>query len=133
MQIPGFAIEAQAVPIEDAVSRVAVLLDFDDKVSFADGVEASARNKDAVALPGGEHVEAFFNFAAPEFFLEGRARRSGRQTGIDAAARGALQEIPHLGLRFPLELRRDRGGWVNLDRKAVARIEQFAKQGEAGP
>ena len=38
-----------AVPIENAIGRVAVLLDLDDHIARADGVHAAAREKHPVA------------------------------------------------------------------------------------
>ena len=130
MEFACFPVEAGTVPIEDAVGGVAVLLDFHDEVALADGVEASARNEDAVTFVRGQHVEAVFHRAAGEFFFEGCARGARGQSGVDAAARIAGQKIPDLGFGFASELWGDVGRRVHLHGKAIAGIEEFAKQRE---
>ena len=127
----GLAVEAGAVPIEDAVGGVAVLLDFHDEVAFADGVEASAGDEDAVTLAGGKDVEAFFDGAIAEFFLERCAGGAGGESGVDAAAGIAGEEIPHFGLGLAAELRGEIGGRVDLHGEAVAGVKEFAEQREA--
>ena len=52
VKLAGFSVEANPVPVEGTVGGVAVLLDFDNEVALADGVEASAGNKNTVAFPG---------------------------------------------------------------------------------
>ena len=124
------AVEAGAVPVEDAVGGVAVLLDFDDEVAFADGVKASAGDEDAVAIVRGEDVKTFFNRAAGEIFRERFAVCARGESGVDAAPWVAGEEIPDFGFGFAAELRGDGGGRMDLDGEAVAGVEEFAEQGK---
>ena len=128
VEFAWLAVEAGAVPVEDAVGGVAVLLDFDDEVALADGVEASAGDEDAVAVVGGKDVEALLDFAVAELLFERFAGRAGGESGVDAAAGVAGEEIPDFGFGFTAELRGEVGGRVHLDGKSVAGVEEFAEE-----
>ena len=49
MQGAGLAVFIDSAPIADAVSCVAVLLDFENQIARADGVDCTRLNKIAVA------------------------------------------------------------------------------------
>ena len=49
MQRARFSIRSLSIPIEDAIGRVAVLLNFDNEIAAADRVDAAARQKHGVA------------------------------------------------------------------------------------
>ena len=47
---PRLAVLAQAVPIKDAVGRVAILLNLQDDIAGTDRVESAARDKNITVL-----------------------------------------------------------------------------------
>ena len=61
VQFARHPVQSGTVPIEDPVGRVAVLLNLDDHIAFADGMQPPAGNKNAVAPFDRDDVESFFN------------------------------------------------------------------------
>lgn len=57
MEVARFAIEAEAIPVEDAIGGVAVLLNFVDEEAGADGVKASGGDEKAIASARMEDVD----------------------------------------------------------------------------
>jgi ammonia channel protein AmtB len=56
VQVTWFSVESEAVPVEDAVGGVRVLLDFVDEETRADGVEAAGGDEDGFARVGENRV-----------------------------------------------------------------------------
>ena len=90
VQVTGPAIKADAVPVEDPIGGVGVLLDLDDHVSPADGVDPTARDEDGVTFFHGHFVDLLGDVAIAQGLLEGVAGHSafsGRRRGRYRAGR----------------------------------------------
>ncbi len=98
VELTGLAIEAGAVPIEDAVGGVAVLLHLDDDVAFTNGVEASAGDEDAVAALDVDGVEGLLHAAVAEEDFKLVTGDAFLEAGVDVGAGQGIGEVPHLGL-----------------------------------
>ena len=57
VEVARFAIEAESVPVEDAIGGVAVLLDLVNEEAGTDGVEASGGDEEAIAGARMEDVD----------------------------------------------------------------------------
>ena len=132
MELAGLAVEAVPVPVKDTVGRVAVLLNLDDDESLADGMEASARDEDALAGLGGGAVESLLDGAVNECFLELLPAHPIPQTRVDGSPLGCMQEVPAFGLGFASQLRGAVKWGMHLDGKALAGIKELDEQGKAG-
>ena len=73
MEFARFAIETQAVPIEDAVGRVGVLLDLVNQESGADRVEAAGGDEDRITVRGAHRMHAVGHGAVGDRGFEVRA------------------------------------------------------------
>src|SRR5687767_2841404 len=98
------AVETYAVPIEDAIGRVAVLLDFHDEASRADGVAATAGDEDGIALSHRNPVKLRLHRTLRECALEGSAVHAALEASVDSRIAGRAEEIPHLGFRLATQL-----------------------------
>src|SRR6478752_10056281 len=87
LKCPWLAICVNAIPIEEAKRRVAVLLNLDQQIAGADCMQASARDKDGVT---GVHAQAIHELESPAIAdraLELRTLNSTLQTKTNRAAR----------------------------------------------
>lgn len=125
------AIEAGAVPIEDAVGGVRVLLDFVDQESRADGVEAAGGDEDGVAGGGGEGVDEVGDGAVVDGLFEIGAGDAGFEAGVEFRAGIAIGDEPHLRFGFAAEGWGEVGGRMDLDREVVAGVEDLDQDGKA--
>ena len=132
VQVAGPAIEADAVPVEDAVGGIGVLLDLDDHVSAADSVDAPARDEDGIPFFH-RHLEDLLGHAPlPQRFLEGFARRRPcPESGVQIAVEQGIHHIPHLALALAAIALGHFQGRMDLDRKPLLRIEQLTEEREA--
>jgi len=131
VEFAGVAVESDAVPIEDAVGGVGVLLDFVDEKSGTNGVEPPGRNEDGLAflrLNGMDDVghatigEGGFEALTSDAFFEAR---------VEFRAGIGIGDEPHLGFGVASEGWGEMGGWVDLDGEVVAGIEDLDEERKA--
>jgi S-DNA-T family DNA segregation ATPase FtsK/SpoIIIE len=131
MEFARHAVEAGAVPIEDAVGGVAVLLHLDDHVALADGVETSAGNEDTVAGFDGDDMKGLFDAAFAKQGFELLARDASFEPRVDIGSRLRVGEIPHLGLGFPAQRFTHVHRRMDLHRQPFAGVKQLDQDGKA--
>ena len=100
MEVARFAIEAESIPVEDAIGGVAVLLDFVDEKAGADGVEASGGDEEAIAGARMEDVDEVGGGAIGEGCEEGLAGDTGVEASVDFGSGFGMGDEPHFGFRF---------------------------------
>lgn len=88
------------VPIEDAIRRVAVLLDFDQDIAAADPVKSAGRQKHRVAGFDRKAVNEIGDFAGIDGVLEFTARDRMTQTDEKFCARARGGHVPEFCFRF---------------------------------
>ena len=128
MQLSRFAFVIDAVPIEHAISRVAILLDFDEEIAGADCVKASSRKKHSIAGFDSNGMNVRGDGAIANCFFESSARQLVPQSGKYFGVRIRSGDVPELALRFAAKLLRDVFGRMNLQRKFFLRVEKFDQQ-----
>src|SRR5581483_5196723 len=89
---------AVAAPIEEAEGRVAGLLHLREEHAAADRVDRAGGQKDAVARPRREAVQAVGDPARRQRLAQVARLDTRQQAGEDAAARLGVQDEPRLGL-----------------------------------
>lgn len=82
VEVARLAFGVGAVPIEDTVGGVGVLLDFMDEESGTNGVEASRLDKNGIALFGGNRMNLIGHGAIGDGFLEAAACRTVFEANI---------------------------------------------------
>jgi len=132
VEISGFAVEAGAVPVKDAVGRVAVLLDLDDHQSLSDGMEPPAGEKEALSGAYGNPVEGLLDGPLGQSLLKGFAGDAALEAGVDAGSLRGMEKLPAFGLGLRGCDLRDLFGRVNLNGEAFTGIEKFEKKGKTG-
>jgi hypothetical protein len=65
MQRPRLSVQSHTIPIENPIGRIAILLDLDDHVAFADSVKPPTRDKNT--LPGCHRYLMKGRFHIPAF------------------------------------------------------------------
>lgn len=132
VELAGLAIEAGAAPIEDAIGGVAVLLDFDDEVAGADGVDAAAGDEDEIAGGDGDAMDCGVGGAGLDGGLKRGAGDAVTKAGEDAFAAIVFEDVPHLGLGLAAKGLGGVSGGMDLEGEAFACIEEFEEEGETG-
>ena len=130
VKVAGFAFGIGAVPIENAVGGVGVLLDLVDEETGADGVEAAGLDEDGLAFLRGDGVDLVGDRALGDGLFKGLSGHSFFQADVKFRPRLAVGDVPHLGLRFATEFFSNIRRWVNLDGEVVGAIENLDKEGE---
>ena len=132
VEFAGFAVEAGAVPIEDAVGGVRVLLDLVDEESCADGVEAAGGDEDGFAGFGSDGVHCVGDGTVGDGFFEVGAGDAIFEADVEFGTGVAVCDVPHFGFGFATEFVGEVDGRVDLDGEVVAGVEHFDEDGEAG-
>ena len=130
VEFARLAVEAGAVPVEDAIGGVAVLLDFDNDIARADGMEASAGDEDAVAGFHRDSVERFLDAAGPQEVFEFFPGHAFFESGVDGGTGLGIGEIPHLRLGFPAQGGSDTRRRMDLDGEPLAGVEDLDQDGK---
>ena len=131
MEFARFAVESAAIPIEDTVGGVGVLLDFVNQESGADRVEAAGGNEDRVTGLGAYRMHAVGDRAVGDGRFKIFAGHAVFETDIKFRAFVAIGDEPHFRFRLAIQRCGKRDGWVHLDRKIVAGIENFDEDRKA--
>jgi hypothetical protein len=131
VKLARFSIEADAVPIEDAVGGVAILLNLDDDISSADCVDAAAGDEDAIPGAYLDSMNGLLHGADRESLLESVPRDTGAQAGEDVAIAVTIEDVPHFGLWLSIKTGRYVGWGMNLHGEALLRVEELEEEGKA--
>lgn len=130
MEVARFAIEAESIPIEDAIGGVAVLLDFVDQEASADGVEASGGDEEAIAGARMEDVDEVGGGAIGEGCEEGLTGDAGVEASVDFGSGLGVGDEPHFGFGFAVEFGREVLWGVDLKAEVLASVEDLHEKGE---
>src|SRR5204863_914776 len=117
-----------AVPIEYAIGGVTVLLDLDQHIAGADGVETSSGEKNGLAGLDRNCVNKIGDSAVADSLLKLIARDSQAKSGQKFGPGDREGNVPKFGLRFATKFRGDFFRRMHLQRKRVVGIEQFNEQ-----
>src|SRR4051812_33023231 len=120
----------RTVPIIDAISRVAILLDLDYDVARTERVEPAARQKNRVAPLHLETVKILFDSSVLDTLRELLRCGSFFKPRIDPCLRCRVGHKPQFRFRFTAKLFRDRFRRMDLERKIFPRVEELAKNRE---
>ncbi len=132
VEIAGFALEAAAIPIEDAIGGVGILLDLVDEESGADGVEAAGGDEDRLAGSGSDGVDAIGDGPVPDGVLKHGAGDALPETDVEFRAGLTAGDVPHFRFRLAAEQCGEIGRRVDLDGEVVAGVEDLDEDGKAG-
>ena len=130
VEVARFAIEAESVPVEDAIGGVAVLLDLVDEEASADGVEATGGDKEAIAGARIEDVDEVGGGAIGEGCEEGLAGDTGVEASVDFGSGFGMGDEPHFGFGFAVELGSEVLWGVDLKAEVLAGVEDLHEKGE---
>ena len=98
MQRTGLAVGPEAVPIEQPEGGIARLLNLGHQHPAADAVDGAGRQKQAVARPGNERVQALGDRAALEVPPQLGRGGAGAEAGINPRIGLGRQDDPGFGL-----------------------------------
>jgi hypothetical protein len=130
MQGARFAVQPYAVPVENAVRRVGILLHLKNHQPGPNCMNTPARQKHRVAWLHSNAMKTFGYFARFDLSFELLACHSASQPDKQLSPRRGIRDIPHLRFRFTMEFRCF--GWrrVDLQREFLLCVENFYEQGE---
>jgi hypothetical protein len=131
VEVAGFSIEAHAIPVEDTISGIGVLLNFVDEKSGANGVETSGGDEDGLANFWTDGVDLLLDRAIEEGLFEGFARGSFIESDVKFGLGVAVGDVPHFGLGIAAKIICDCLRRVDLDGEVVASVEDLDKEGKA--
>src|SRR6516164_8204493 len=117
-----------AVPIERAVSRIAVLLDFNQQTACAYRMNTARRQKNSIALLNGDPVNVIDHSALAQSLLKSVARDWFTKSNEQLGARIRGDHVPKFALRFASQSAGNISRRMNLQRQFLLRIENFDKQ-----
>ena len=103
VQLARLPLRSDARPIEETKSRIAVLLDFDEQITPADGVETASRHEESIPGSQLDSMHERRGGAIAHRLLELAARDAGSQAGINLSVVIRRREIPHFGFGFAAE------------------------------
>ena len=127
MQFAWFTVGSDPSPVADAVGGVAVLLDLQQKIAGADGMDAAGGDEIGIAGEGIEHLKLCFDIGRVQVFQKTHFGRFGIDPGEDRGSGGCVEDIPHFGFRFGGTADHGTGGGIGMDlkRHSFFRVEQF--------
>ena len=131
MEFARFAIESEAVPIEDAVGCVGVLLDFVNQESRTDRMEAAGGDEDRITGRGAHRMHAIGNRAIGDRGFERLTGHAVFEADIKFRAGIAIGDEPHFRFRFAVQRCGKRDWRMHLDREVVARVEDLDEDRKA--
>ncbi len=103
MEFARFAVESEAVPIENAVGRVGVLLDFVNQESRADRMEAAGGDEDRITGRGAHRMHAVGDRAICDCDFERLTGHAVFESDIKFCAGIAIGDEPHFRFRFAVQ------------------------------
>jgi len=117
-----------SVPIEGPVSRIAVLLDFNQQIACAYRVNTACREKNGIALLNGDPVNIIDHRTLAKPLLKPVARDWVTKSNEQLGARIRGDHVPKLALRFASQSAGNISRRMNLQRQLLLRIENFDEQ-----
>lgn len=130
MQVANLAVGVGAVPIEDPVSSVRVLLDFMNEKTCADGMESAGFDEEGIAFFRCDGMNVIRDRAIGDSLFEAFTGCAAFQADVEFGSGLGIGDEPHFGLRFAAELLGDGSGRMNLDRERCRTIEDFDEDGK---
>ena|SRR5438552_894947 len=100
MQLSRFTVVIHSVPIENAISRVAILLDLDQEVSGTDGVKASRGKKHSSTAFHPDRLNTISYGSRIKDVLELIARHRFPETHENFGIRFRRYNVPKFGFGF---------------------------------
>src|SRR4029077_18518415 len=100
MKLSSLTLIIDSVPIENAISGVAVLLDLDQDVSAADGVKSPGRQENGVPVLRPDRVNTIGDSSRMKGVLELIARHRFSEANENFGIRFRRKNIPKFGLGF---------------------------------
>ena len=132
MEVARFAIEAESIPVEDAIGGVAVLLDLVNEEACADGVEAAGGDEEAIAGARMEGVDEVGGGAVGEGCEEGLAGDTGVEASVDFGSGFGMGDEPHFGFGFAVEFGGEVLWGMDLKAEILAGVQDLHEQRETG-
>ena len=120
-----------AVPIEDTIRGVAVLLDFDQQIAGTEGVKTSCRQKCGVTGFCSNLMDVIGHCSIAQGVFELLARDLVMKSQKQFGARIGLGNVPEFCFWFAAQSGGGSFRWVHLQRKFLVRIEKFDEQRKA--
>src|SRR6516164_1069715 len=117
-----------AIPIEGPVSRIAVLLDFNQQIACAYRMNTACREKDGIAFLNFDPVNVIDHSAIVQSLLKPVARDWFTKSNEQLGARIRGDHVPKLALRFASQSAGDISRRMNLQRQLLLRIKNFDEQ-----
>jgi hypothetical protein len=128
MESARISVQANTVPIEDAVGGVGVLLDFENDEARADGMDAPAGQEHGVAGFDLNPMEAVSDGSGLDLLRELVASDTAFQADIKLGPGRGIGDVPHLGFGFAAEF----GGlfrWrMDLEGELFLGVEDFDQE-----
>ena len=131
MEIARGAVKAHAIPVEDTVGGIGVLLDLVDEESRSDGVKSPGGDEDRVAGLRAHGVDLLFDRSVDQGVFESRSCGTIFKTDVELGSGIAVGDIPHFGFGVASEIGGNFLRRVNLDGEIIAGVEDFDEKGEA--
>jgi hypothetical protein len=127
VELSRLAVQTEPVPIEDAVSGIAVLLDLKEDVAGANCVKAPARNKNISVRSSRNPMQKLQNLTAREGRFEIDFAHPILETDVDPSAFIRGDKIPELGLRLGKNIDCSCPAGMNLEREGLGRVQDLYK------
>src|SRR5947209_2805015 len=131
MQLPRVTFVIKAVPIKDAISCVAVLLNFDKNIAATDSMKSTGWKKHRVTLLHAKRVDMIGARSGAQRFLEFSATDRFLKSDKQFSVRFGCGDVPTFGFRFAANLRGDFCRRMNLQGKFFPRIKKLDEKWEA--
>ncbi len=130
VEVAGFTIEAEAVPVEHTVGGIGILLDFMDEQARADGMESAGGNENGFAGLRFDRMDEVGGGSIGDGLLEIGAGDTFLQSDVKFRTWIAIGDEPHFGFRLAAEMGREFRRRVDLEGKVIPGIEDFDEDGE---
>src|SRR5437764_2355448 len=104
MQLSRLAIQPEAVPIENPIGSIRILLDLENNQPCSQRMNPPARQENDVPLFHPDSMKTIGNSSGFEFFVEHLARGTVFQADEQLRAGSGIGDVPHLGFGFSAKL-----------------------------
>jgi len=130
VEVARGAVEAEAVPVEDTVGGVGILLDLVDEKAGSDGVEATGRNENGLVFFWLDGVNLVGDAAVLQRGCEVLFGHAVFEADVEFGPRVAVGDIPHFCLSVAAEFFGHFDRRMDLNREVITGIEDFDEEGE---
>ncbi len=128
VEVTGLSVEAEAVPVEDPISGIRVLLDFVDEKPGSDGVKTAGGNEDGLIFLWLDGVDFIGDRPVMEGSFEVFLIHAFLESDVEFGSGITISDIPHFSFGFPAEFSRQLNGWMDLNGKVIAGVEDFDEE-----